>query len=119
MAGRYAYLAAGSPGLLVVDVSDPRSPRQVGQYDTPRSARTVRLSGSYAYVGDLKWVRIFDVSEPSAPREVSSYKMPAEGHDLWVAGGTAYVAAYDAGLIVLGLEGGEGGSPTRPTTGSR
>jgi len=76
----------------------------VGRYDTPRAARTVRVSGSYAYVGDLKWVRVFDVSEPSAPREIASYKVPANAAALWVEDGTVYVAAYEAGLMILRLQ---------------
>ena len=104
--GRYAYLAAGYSGLLVVDVSDPRSPRLVRQVETPRGARTVRLSGSLAYVGDFERVRVFDVSKPSAPREIASYRTPAQADGFWVAGDTVYVAVYDAGLILLKFVGG-------------
>ena len=46
---------------------------------------------------------MFDVSTPSAPREIVAYKTPSYADDIWVANGTAYVAAYDSGLIMLGL----------------
>jgi hypothetical protein len=104
VAGPYAYLAAGYTGLHVVDISDPMNPREVGNYDTPRHARTVQVSCSYAYVGDLKWLRVFDVSKPSAPREIASFKMPGNADDVWVADETAYVAAYESGLMILGLK---------------
>ena len=104
VAGSHAYLAAGYSGLSVVDVSDPKNPREVGRYDTPRAARTVRVSGPYAYVGDLKWLRVFDISEPSAPREIASYKAPATAAAIWIADSKVYVAAYEAGLMILGIE---------------
>ena len=105
VAGSHAYLAAGyDAGLSVVDISDPKNPREVGNYDTPRSARSVRVSGSYAYVGDLKWLRVFDVSKPSAPREIASYKAPANAAGIWIDHSTVYVAARQAGLMILGIE---------------
>ena len=102
--GSHAYLAAGYSGLSVVDVSDPKNPREVGHYDTPRAARRVQVSGSYAYLGDLKWLRVFDVSVPSAVREIASYKAPGNAADIWVEDSGVYVAAREAGLIVLGIE---------------
>jgi hypothetical protein len=59
------------------------------------------VSGSYAYVGDLKWLRVFDISIPSSPREVAAYKVPATTSDIWVADSGIYVAAYEAGLMIL------------------
>ena len=101
--GSYAYLAAGySAGFQVVDISDTTNPRAVGHYDTPRSARNVFVTGPYAYVGDLEWVRVIDISTPSAPREIASYKTPSYADDIWVADETAYVAANDSGLMILG-----------------
>ena len=104
VAGPYASLASGKPGLVVLDISDPRNPREVGRFDTPRTARSVQLAGSYAYVGDLKWLRVLDISNPSAPREIASYNTPGYADDVWVTDGTAYVAAYDAGLMILELK---------------
>ena len=111
--GPYAYLAAGSPGLAIVDVSDPGNVRLVGQSARLRSARAIRVAGRHAFVTDLDWLRVFDVSDPSAPDQIASYQMPAPGYDVWVEGETAYVAAYDGGLIILGLEGQAGPSPNR------
>jgi len=103
--GSYAYVAAGyAGGLRVVDISDPKKPREVGHYDTPRSARTVRVSGPYAYVGDLEWLRVVDVSTPSAPREIASYQTPSYADGVWVSDGTVYVAAHNAGLMMLELQ---------------
>ena len=65
----------------------------------------MRVSGSYAYVGDLKWVRVIDISDPTAPREIASYKTPGTAEEITVVDGAAYIANYDAGLMILGIEG--------------
>ena len=104
--GRFAYLAAGYAGLFVVDISHPANPRGLPRSGGPRSARTVVISGSYAYTGDHVGVQVFDVSNPSSLREVASYKTPSHVGDIWVAEGKAYVAAYEAGLMILGSRSG-------------
>jgi hypothetical protein len=52
VSGSYAYVADGSPGLEVVDVSDPAAPRIAGSVDTSGWAWGVAISGSCAYVAD-------------------------------------------------------------------
>ena len=103
LAGDYAFLASGKPGLLVVDISDPENPKEVGRIDTPLTAKSIKIDGSYAYVGDLNWVRVFDISNPSAPREIASYETPSYADHIAVSDGTAYVAGFDAGLMILAL----------------
>ena len=94
-------MAAGYSGFSVVDISDPANPVEVGHHDTPRSARSIQVSGSYAYVGDLKWLRVFDVSVPSSPREIASYKIPAAVTGIQVEISNVYVASSEAGLMIL------------------
>ena len=43
--GSVAYMAAGSNGLQIVDVSEPRNPKTVGFYKTPGPARDVTVAG--------------------------------------------------------------------------
>lgn len=104
LAGPYAYVAAGKRGLVVLDIQDPQAPREVGRVEMPNRPRTVRVAGSLAYVGALNWVRAIDISSPTAPREIAATKVPSYAEDVSVSGGTAYVAAYDAGLLLLGLD---------------
>ena len=78
VAAGYVYLAAGTAGLRVIDVSDPVAPVQIGTYGTPGRADNLMIADSYAYIvdGDL---RIVDVSDPAAPAEVGSYDLPDSG----------------------------------------
>ncbi len=52
VSGSYAYVADGTSGLQIIDVSNPVSPALAGSYDTPGYAHGVSVSGSYAYVAD-------------------------------------------------------------------
>ena len=71
--GSYAYVAAQSAGLLVVDVSDPGAPFLVGSVATT-SATDVDVNGSYAYVADgAGGLRVIDISTPQNPQVVGTY----------------------------------------------
>jgi len=50
VAGKYAYVADGSSGLQVIDITNPAHPAIVGSWDTPYSAVDVQLAGTYVYV---------------------------------------------------------------------
>ena len=52
MSGNYAYVAASTSGLRIIDISNPASPIEAGFYDTPGSVYAVAVSGSLVYVAD-------------------------------------------------------------------
>jgi len=96
-----AYVADGSRGLQVVDVSDGRHPALVGTYDTPGSARGVFVADGYAYVADdFMGMEILDVSA-AAPRLVGRYDTPGRAVGVAIGGGRAYVADLNRGLQIL------------------
>lgn len=98
----YAYVADGSAGLRVVDVSNPAAPYEVGFYDTPGDAQGVFVAGGYAYVADGDdGLRVIDVLDPSSPHEVGFLGTPRDAQGVFVAGGYAYVADGDSGLRVV------------------
>ena len=59
--GTHAYLANGYTGLRILDVSNQSAVKEIASLPTYRAVG-VDVSGSYAYVGDGEWVRVFDVS---------------------------------------------------------
>ena len=65
--GQTAYIAAGSAGLVTVDVSNPRAPRVVSTLDTPGSAVEIAVAAGRVYLADWGTVRVYDVSNPHAP----------------------------------------------------
>jgi hypothetical protein len=50
LSGSFAFLAAGSSGLIVLDITNPDSPVYAGSYQMPGIARKVFLEGNYIYV---------------------------------------------------------------------
>jgi hypothetical protein len=71
------YLAYDAGGLRVIDIADPRTPREIGRYINPdmgrwpRAYNNVVLSPPYAYVAvDYAGLEILDIRDPRAIRRV-------------------------------------------------
>lgn len=110
IAGTRAYVAAGSSGLHVVDISDPSRMSLLGSWDSPGSAEGVAISGSTAYLADGPFgLRALDVSDPARPRPLGSAFDTKFAFDVALGGGFAFVAAAGAGLLVADV-----GDPSRP-----
>lgn len=102
VSGNVAYIAAGSAGLQVVDVTDRRAPRIVGSLDTPGNANDVRVVGNRAYVADgSAGLRVIDITNPVSPTLLGALDTPGEANDLVVVGDRAYVADGPAGLQII------------------
>jgi hypothetical protein len=102
ISGNVAYVAAGSTGLQVVDVSDRRAPRIIGSLDTPGNANDVRVVGNRAYIADgSAGLRIIDVTNPASPTLLGALDTPGEANDVVVVGNLAYVADGPAGLQII------------------
>jgi hypothetical protein len=78
LSGNYAYLASGTNGLLIYDISNPALPVNVGHAKGSNDAGiyyfAVAVSGNYAFVTstDEPGLNIYDVSNPAAPTNVGS-----------------------------------------------
>jgi hypothetical protein len=102
VAGNFAYVAAGSAGLQVVDVTDRRVPRIVGSVDTPGNANDVRVVGNRAYIADgVAGLRIIDVTNPAGPALLGALDTTGEANDVVIVGNRAYVADGPAGLQII------------------
>jgi hypothetical protein len=109
--GGYAYVPDGGTPLLIIDVSIPSNPVEVGVLEAPGLvARDVAVSGGYAYLAaGYDGLRLVDVSTPAAPVEVGFVDTPGWATGVAVAGGYAYVADIDGGLRVIDVS-----TPTAP-----
>jgi len=115
VSGSYAYVVIGESGLetgslRIMNISNPAHPVLVGTCDTPGSAYSVTVSGSYAYVADYRsGLEIIDISNPANPVLVGNYDTRGQAQGVTVNGSYAYVADGDAGLEIIDIS-----NPTNP-----
>ena len=100
--GSTAYLANGSTGLWIVDVSDLQKPTLVARYDTPGIASGVHVIGSVAYVADGdSGIVVLDISDPFSIEHVGSYQTEHSAHNIYIAGSIAFTIDIDSYLEVF------------------
>jgi hypothetical protein len=109
-----AYVADGSSGVKIIDVSPawgspPGVPVEVGSYRTGGSANRVAVSGPTAYVAaGSQGVLVLDTSRPAAPAGIASVRS-RDASDIVLNGPWAYLADGDGGLKVIDIS--ERGKP--------
>ncbi|HAS8478182.1 TPA: hypothetical protein I7768_14410 [Vibrio vulnificus] len=102
VSGDFAYVAAGNSGLVVVDLSDRRSPQLVAEIDSDGVAIDVVADGSYVYLADGgKGLKIYDVSDNANPRFVGGADTAGLAQDLAVQGDLVYLADSVGGIQVF------------------
>lgn len=101
VANSFAYIAAYTDGLLIVDVGDPQHPQRVAKLDTPGSAHGIDIAGDVLYVADGKaGLRLISVARPGQPRAIGVIEFESEVRAVTVEAGYAFVATT-AGLLVV------------------
>jgi DNA-binding beta-propeller fold protein YncE len=105
VSGNYAYVADGSSGLQIINISNPASPILAGSFNTPGYARGVTVSGNYAYVADgFSRIPVLDISDPSNITLVGTYYTKGESRQLVIDNGFLYSADGWAGLSIIDLD---------------
>ncbi len=93
----YAFVTEDSD-LRVVDVSDPRSPREVARQVGQDLPATLDVADGHAFVARSNvGVAVFDVRDPRDPRLVSTFGSPSLGFDVVVGRDLAYVSHRPGG----------------------
>jgi hypothetical protein len=107
VSGSYAYVAADIAGLIVLDISNPASVREVGVYTslTGPNAGAIRVVGSTAYVAD-SWNGMFilNISDPTHPQLINQFKVDTSGVDSFaVVGNTLFATQEDSVIYVYNI----------------
>ena len=103
-AGGHAYVAAGTFGLVVVDISVPAYATTVGVYDPASNPVDVVLRGDYAYLASgSPGLEIVDIADPGGPALVGSVDPFGSSVAVAVAGNWAYLAAGTWGVQVIDI----------------
>lgn len=100
-----------SGGYLMVDVSEPESPRKVGAYTYPYATSHANAVGRFgerriAFEGGESWgahLRVLDVTDPVQPKRIGEYELEANAsiHNMVLKGERLYIAYYHHGVRVL------------------
>lgn len=102
--GNFAFVAAGSAGLQIVNIATPTAPFITSALSLPGNADDVRLRNGYAYIAaGPAGLQIVDIQTPQAPRLVGSVAIPGDAQDLWLDGNYAYIAAASGGIQVIDI----------------
>jgi hypothetical protein len=104
--GHFVFVTAGPLGfpmafLHAFDVSDPRSPRQVGSIELADYPEAVFVRDTLAFVADrTEGLRIISVSRPESLAERGFLDTPGTATDVLVTDGYALVADADSGVRI-------------------
>lgn len=90
--GDFAYVAAGTGGVQIVNISDPSLPHLASNVDPLETVYGIWVSGDLLYVSDSTRLRIINVSNPSTPIEIGTYLLHGISYDVTASGPYAYVA---------------------------
>jgi len=102
--GDYAFVAAGSAGLQVVDVSDRSAPTVVASLDTDGTAIDIKVLGSLVYIADGEsGLVVIDIADPLTPTLVSSFDTAGVTQDLQVDFNYAYLANGSTGIEIVDI----------------
>jgi hypothetical protein len=95
-----AYLADGSSGLIIFDISNPENPEEIGSYDIGETF-DVAVSGFLAFAVTLDGdIYMLDITDPTTPSRIDSFALGVETYSLEVDGNYLYTAGM-AGLSVF------------------
>lgn len=102
---RLAFVAAGTQGLSVVDVTNAKAPVLKGSLQTGGEAREVIVSGSRAFVAaGPAGVLAVDISDPAVPKLAGAVKSGGEASSLALRGDLLYVADGPTGMEIIDVK---------------
>ena len=97
-----AYLADGSAGIVVVDVSDRKKPRTLGSLSLNTLARVVCARGNTLFVaGHTKGIAAVDVSNPQKPAVAAWYDTVDDGRGVFADDEFVYAASGSGGVYIF------------------
>jgi PKD repeat protein len=98
--GNYAYIANGSEGLYIFDITYP-NPIRVGIVDTSFIAFEVEVSGNHAFLTGGGRIWVVDISKPSNPVLIGSAPVYLSEGVAVSPDGYVYVTDFYGGLHVI------------------
>ncbi len=103
--GNFAFIADGTNGIQIIDVSVPATPSRVsGCTFTNGFAEGLAVSGNYAYLAmGVAGLLVIDITNPSTPVVLGRYNTPGYARRVAVSGNYAYVADGSSGIQIINV----------------
>ncbi|MCP5054710.1 MAG: hypothetical protein GY940_46525 [bacterium] len=107
--GNYVYLVS-SPGLTVLNTTNPPFPKLASRYETPGTAMGIDIRNPLVYIADSsEGLLILDASNPNSPTLKGSIKTTRPAREVFIDNNYAYVAG-EGGIEVVDVS-----DPTTPS----
>ena len=97
----YFAIAAAADGLVIMDLSTPGTPAEIGVVKTPGSAAAVDGTQDFTFIAEFDGLRILDTSNPARPAEVGFFECPRGAWDVAVVGDLAFIVGDSGWLRVI------------------
>ncbi len=109
VSGNLVFVANGSQGFLVIDITDPASPVTIGSLLDAWTKYDLAVAGDHVFAVGTSGIQGLDVSDPTTPVLVGSAAIPGTCLGVALAGDHAFVANGSDGLRVIDIS-----DPTSP-----
>lgn len=97
------YVAYGTAGLRIIDVSNLSNPTLLGTADLGGDSRAVVVNGNYAYVAARdSGVYVVDVTNSASPVKVKTIETPS-ARGISMSGNNIYAAVSDSGIALINI----------------
>ncbi|GEM_PF-769942 len=101
--GTTAYATQGQ-NLVVLDVANPQSPREIGRLFLPSVPGNLSISGNTVYIADeASGLCIIDVSNPSTPVLVARYDTSGDAGKVRTSGAYAFVCVDENEMQIIDI----------------
>jgi hypothetical protein len=109
VAGSFVFVADGEAGFGVIDVSNPRQPKQVNRYDTGNATMSIGIRDNFCLVVDYGMgFQVIDVSNPFELQRLWVDPLTKWSRSVALVGNLAYIAGES--IFVFDIS-----DPRRPT----
>ncbi|MCB2213366.1 T9SS type A sorting domain-containing protein [bacterium] len=98
--GDLVYLAQGTGGFTIVDISDFENPEMIWSMSVGDDLMDVVVDGDYAYAAGVNGVYVIDLSGAN-PELVATVTTSSSCFNIDKSGNYVYVAGASAGLVVI------------------
>lgn len=108
--GDYGYIANGSDGLRIVDLTDPKTPQLLSHLPFDGFTYSVAVRDERAYVANINLgLLVVDIRDPRRPTVLNVCETPGGAYDVVLDGDRGYISDGAKGFLIADLR-----NPDRP-----